>query len=85
VSYRSEVAGAGMHTVHDFNQTLPRPSYGVAWDGFASWLRRPLVTTEVSGLYTAGPSRPAGPSPPTSVLSAALAAYACHDFLRAST
>jgi phytoene dehydrogenase-like protein len=84
VSYRSELAGVGIHTVHDFNQTLPRPSYGVAWNGFASWLRRPLVTTEVPGLYTAGPFSPAGSSPSHVVLSAALAAYACHDFLRAS-
>jgi hypothetical protein len=78
------VAGGGIHTVHDFNQTVPRPSYGVAWNGFDSWLRRPPVTTQIPGLYTAGPFSPAGPSPSHVVLSAALAAYACHDYLRAS-
>jgi phytoene dehydrogenase-like protein len=84
VSYRRHVAGGGIHTVHDFNQTVPRPSYGVAWNGFDSWLRRPPVTTQIPGLYTAGPFSPAGPSPSHVVLSAALAAYACHDYLRAS-
>ncbi len=84
LSYRRHVAGGGIHTVHDFNQTVPRPSYGVAWNGFDSWLRRPPVTTQIPGLYTAGPFSPAGPSPSHVVLSAALAAYACHDYLRAS-
>lgn len=84
VSYRRRVVGGGIHTVHDFNQTVPRPSYGVAWNGFDSWLRRPPVTTQIPGLYTAGPFSPAGPSPSHVVLSAALAAYACHDYLRAS-
>jgi UDP-galactopyranose mutase len=84
VSYRRHVAGGGIHTVHDFNQTVPRPSYGVAWNGFDGWLRRPPVTTQIPGLYTAGPFSRAGPSPSHVVLSAALAAYACHDYLRAS-
>ena len=82
VSYRRQVAGVGIRSVHDFNRTLPRASYGVAWDGFSSWLRRPLVTTEIPGLYAAGPFSPAGPSPSHVLLSAALAAYACHDYLR---
>ena len=84
VSYQRQVAGGGVRTVHDFTSTLPRPSYGVAWNGFSSWLRRPRVTTEISGLYAAGPFSPAGPSPSSVVLSAALAAYACHDYLRAT-
>ena len=84
VSYRRRVAGGGIHSVHDFNQTHPQPSYGVAWNGFSSWQRRPLVTTEIPGLYAAGPFSPAGPSPSHVVLSAALAAYACHDYLRAT-
>jgi phytoene dehydrogenase-like protein len=84
LSYRRRVAGGGVRTVHDFTSTRPRPSYGVAWNGFSSWLRRPRVTTEVSGLYMAGPFSPAGSSPSSVVLSAALAAYACHDYLRAT-
>jgi hypothetical protein len=39
------------------------------------------VTTEIPGLYAASPSSPAGPSPSHVVLSAALAAYGCHDYL----
>ena len=74
--------GGGIRSVHDFNQTLPRASYGVAWNGFSSWLHRPLVTTEIPGLYAAGPFSPAGPSPSHVVLSAALAAYACDDYRR---
>ncbi|HET9780057.1 MAG TPA: hypothetical protein VFP81_12325, partial [Propionibacteriaceae bacterium] len=61
----------------------PKPSSGAAWSGFASWLRRPSVTTTIPGLYTAGPSSPAGPGASQVVLSAALAAYSCQDHLKA--
>jgi hypothetical protein len=70
-----------VRTVHDFADALPRPSYGVAWNGLPSWLSRPQVTTEIPGLYAASPSSPAGASPSHVVLSAALAAYGCHDYL----
>jgi UDP-galactopyranose mutase len=83
VSYLRQLADPGLRTTHDFNVRLPRASYGVAWSGFASWLRRPSVTTEVPGLYVAGPSSPAGPGASQVVLSAALAAYGCQDHLRA--
>jgi phytoene dehydrogenase-like protein len=85
VSYLRQLADHGLRTTHDFNATLPRASYGVAWSGFASWLRRPSVTTEVPGLYAAGPSSPAGPGASQVVLSAALAAYGCQDHFRAQT
>jgi UDP-galactopyranose mutase len=85
VSYLHQSSGKGIRTVHDFKQTIPRPSYGVAWGGFNSWLRRPQVTTEIPGLYAAGPWSPAGPGASQVVLSAALAAYACHDYLGART
>jgi phytoene dehydrogenase-like protein len=81
VSYLHQTAGEAVRSVHDFNKTLLRPSYGVAWHGFTSWLRRPPVTTEIAGLYTAGPASPAGPSASQVVLSAALASYGCHDYL----
>jgi len=84
VSYRRQIAGGGVHSVHDFKQTHPQPAYGVAWNGFSSWLHQPLVTTEVPGLYAAGPFAPAGPGPSQVVLSAALAAYGCHDYLKAT-
>ena len=38
VSYRRQIAGGGVHSVHDFNQTHAQPAYGVAWNGFSSWL-----------------------------------------------
>jgi len=84
VNYLRQAADSGIRTVHDCKQMFPRPSYGVAWNGFASWLRRPPVTTEVPGLYTAGPFSPAGANASHVVLSAALAAYGCHDYLSAS-
>jgi phytoene dehydrogenase-like protein len=83
IDYLRQAADTGIRTVHDCKQMFPRPSYGVAWNGFGSWLRRPPVTTEVSGLYTAGPFSAAGASASHVVLSAALAAYGCHDYLSA--
>jgi UDP-galactopyranose mutase len=85
VSYRRQLADTGLRTVHDFTATHPRPSYGAAWSGFSSWLRRPPVTTEIPGLYAASPSSPAGSSASQVVLSAALAAYGCHDYTRKRT
>ena len=83
VSYLRQLADSGLRTVHDFNATLPKASYGVTWSGFSSWLRRPSVTTEIPGLFTASPASPAGPGASQVVLSAALAAYGGDDYLRA--
>jgi phytoene dehydrogenase-like protein len=83
VNYLRRVADGGLRTTLDFNAALPQAGYGVAWSGFASWLRRPPVTTDIPGLYTASPSSPAGPGASEVVLSAALAAYGCHEHLRA--
>ncbi|HET9777808.1 MAG TPA: FAD-dependent oxidoreductase [Propionibacteriaceae bacterium] len=83
VNYVRRLAGNRLRTTHDFNAPLPKPSYGAAWSGFASLLRRPSVTTKIPGLYTASPSSPAGPGASQVVLSAALAAYSCHDHLKA--
>jgi phytoene dehydrogenase-like protein len=84
ISYVRQLAGNRLGTTHDFSTMLPKPSYGAAWSGFASWLRRPAVTSDqIPGLYTASPSSPAGPGPSQVVLSAALAAYSCHDHLKA--
>ena len=58
VNYLRQVADNGLRTTHDFNTALPRPSYGVAWSGFSSWPRRPSVTTDIPGLYTASPVIP---------------------------
>ena len=81
LNYLHRSSGKGVRTVHDFTQVLPRPSFGVAWRGFSSWLHRPPVTTEIPGLYVAGPWSRGGPSGSQVVLSAALAAYDCHDYL----
>ena len=85
ISYPRQLADRGLQTRHDFNATRPRASYGAAWSGFASWLRRPPVTTGIPGLYTASSSSPAGPGPSQVILSAALAAGSCHDHLHSST
>jgi hypothetical protein len=47
----------------------------------SSWTRRPPVSSEVAGLFTAGPFSPAGPGGSAEVLSGALAAYAVHGYL----
>ena len=83
ISYLRQVAEKAVQTTHNFNATVPRASYGAAWSGFSSWLRRPPVTTEIPGLYAASPSSPAGPGPSQVVLSAAPAAQGCQDHLRA--
>jgi phytoene dehydrogenase-like protein len=83
ISYTRQMADNGLQARHDFRAAQPHASYGAAWSGFASWLRRPPVTTEIPGLYAASPSSAAGPGPSQVVLSAALAAYSCHDHLSA--
>jgi phytoene dehydrogenase-like protein len=85
VNYLRPTADGGVCTVQDFNQTTSCASYGIAWHGFGSWLRQPSVTTQVPGVYAAGPFSPAGPNASQVVLSAALAAYGCHDYLGAIT
>ena len=52
-----------------------RPAYGAAWHGRRSWLDRPPITTEVPGLFLAGPWSPAGSGISAEILSGALAAY----------
>lgn len=74
---------ASLTSVHDFTRTHPQPGYGVAWDGFGSWLRRPPITTPVAGLFLAGPFSAAGSGPSHVVLSGALASYACQAYLLA--
>jgi phytoene dehydrogenase-like protein len=82
VAYRRQVPGGTLTSRHDFGSTTPRPAAGIAWDGLRSWTRRPQVTSEVPGLFTAGPFSPAGPGGSAEVLSGALAAYAVQAYLR---
>jgi phytoene dehydrogenase-like protein len=81
IEYVRPADAHAIRTMHDFRLATPRPCYGVAWHGFRSWLRRPLVTSEIAGLFLAGPFSPAGPGPSHVVASAALAAYGCLDYL----
>ena len=82
VAYARPAAGSTVITTHDFGAVRPSPGSGVAWAGMRSWVRRPSVTTELPGLFVAGPFSPAGPGLSAEVLSGALAAYAVLDYLR---
>lgn len=84
LSYPRPTSGGTLLTTHDHNQTHLDPSWGVAWHGFRSWLDRPSVTTEVPGLFLAGPSSAAGNGGSQVILSGALAAYAAQSYLRAA-
>jgi phytoene dehydrogenase-like protein len=81
VTYTRPVAESTVISTHDFGAARPCPASGVAWAGMRSWIRRPAVTTEVPGLFVAGPFSPAGPGGSAEVLSGALAAYAVQDHL----
>jgi phytoene dehydrogenase-like protein len=81
VDYSRPVPGGTLTSRHDFRDTSPRPAAGVAWNGLGSWTRRPPVSSEVPGLFTAGPFSPAGPGGSAEVLSGALAAYAVQAYL----
>jgi hypothetical protein len=81
VSYARPVGGGTVTSRHDYAAARPSPGAGVAWAGMRSWIRRPAVTTEVPGLFVAGPFSPAGPGGSAEVLSGALAAYAVQDYL----
>jgi phytoene dehydrogenase-like protein len=79
VRYRRPVGDATLESVHDFTTAVPTSSAGVAWRGFSSWFRRPRITTEVPGLFFAGPFTAAGGGLSQTVLAGALASYAAHD------
>jgi phytoene dehydrogenase-like protein len=81
ISYERPAGERSIRTVHDFEKLTPRPSYGIAWNGFRSFVRRPAVTSEIGGLFQAGPFSPAGAAPSAVVLSGALAAYSCQNYL----
>jgi len=81
VRYQRPVADGSVVSQHDFGAPVPRPAAGVAWQGFRGWLSRPPVSTSLPGLWTASPSSPGGNGASQVVLSAALAAYGCHEAL----
>lgn len=81
VEYTRPVGPQTLRTVHDHGIGVPEVDAGAAWDGFASWLRRPPTSSAVPGLFVAGPCSRAGAQPSPTVLSGALASYAAHDYL----
>lgn len=81
VTYARPVGQETVTSTHDFGMARPSPSAGVGWAGMRSWVRRPAVITDVTGLFLAGPFSPAGPGGSAEVLSGALAAYAVQDYL----
>lgn len=77
-------AGATMvELTYDYARPRPDWSRGLAWQGFGSWLVRPPIRGPLPGLYQAGPFSAAGPGLSQTLLSGALASYACHDELTA--
>lgn len=80
-TYTRPVDTATLQTVHDYSSATSTPRAGAAWTGFGSWLRRPPVTSEVAGLFLAGPFSRGGGSPSQTVLSGALASYAAQNYL----
>lgn len=81
VHYVRPATGGTLRTVQDYRRSTPTPSAGLAWDGFSSWLRRPPITTDIAGLFLAGPFSRGGNGTSQVLLSGALASYACHDYL----
>jgi UDP-galactopyranose mutase len=81
LTYERPAGERSIRTVHDFARLTPRSSYGIAWKGFRTFVRRPAVTSEIDGLFLAGPFSPAGAAPSAVVLSAALAAKGCQNYL----
>lgn len=83
ITYRRPALGRTVTTVHDYREATPRVGAGVAWDGFRSWLTRPPISSRVPGLFLAGPHSRGGAGLSETLLSGALASYACHDALDA--
>jgi UDP-galactopyranose mutase len=81
ISYTRPVGQVTLRSVHDFAQATPRPSAGLRWDGFASWLDRPAISHQIGGLFLAGPFSRGGNGASAVILSGGLASYACHEYL----
>jgi hypothetical protein len=81
LSHTRHIRTGLLHTELDYGDGVRSRSAGIAWDGYRSWLARPPVTTDLPGLFLAGPFSPGGGSASAVILSGALASYACHDYL----
>jgi phytoene dehydrogenase-like protein len=80
-TYQRPAGERSIRSVHNFGSASARSASGVAWQGFRSFLSRPPVTTEIGGFFLAGPFSAAGAAPSAVVLSGALAAYGCQNYL----
>lgn len=65
---------------HDFAAATPDPGAGAAWQGAASWRRRPPIVGD-DGVFRASAASRGGAEPWAQILSGALATYAIHDRL----
>ena len=77
IDYTRPAGDRSVRIVHDYSDPRPDPTAGVGWRGFGSWLNRPPISSELTGLFTAGPYSRGGSAPSMQVLSGALAAYGC--------
>lgn len=77
IEYTRRIQDRTLLIRHDYDDARPDTSAGVGWSGFTGWLDRPPVSSELTGLFSAGPASRGGPAPSMQVLSGALAAYGC--------
>ncbi|WP_152361700.1 FAD-dependent oxidoreductase [Microlunatus speluncae] len=85
ITVRRPAAETMIEIRYDYAATRPDWRHGLAWQGYDSWLLRPPIRGPVPGLYVAGPFSAAGPGLSQTLLSGALASYACHDDLLTSS
>ena len=81
VTYQRPVTDGWLQVTHDYRQARPDRAVGASWHRFSDWLRRPPTTTEVAGLFVAGPHSRSGNGPAQVILSGALASAACSAYL----
>jgi phytoene dehydrogenase-like protein len=81
IDYIRRVGPRLLQVSHDYGNPRPDPGAGLAWRGFGSWLDRPPISSELTGLFTAGPFSRGGHTPSAQILSGALGAYAAQQLI----
>lgn len=81
VTWTRPVGDQTMISRHDWPAGRPDPAVGLAWGSERTWLRMPPIRTRVAGRFLVGPHSRGGAGLSATVLSGALASYACHDLL----
>ena len=84
MTFTRPTGDATWEVVHDHTRAEHDPGSGYAFDGVRSWLRRPTSRTSTPGVFLAGAQLRGGNRPAEVVLSGALAAAACAEFLSAA-